>query len=125
MANGKHCPECRRDVGFRAVAFALVRIRCPHCRAGLYHVQSRRMALTTALVSLGAVVAALAGGALAGWRLRAEGVAVALVGGIGVCASSAFVFGALGQIALAPVLRRTQRLASDATRPEPIEEQTW
>jgi MFS family permease len=83
------------------------------------------MALATALMSLGSVVAALTAGAIAGWSWRAEGVVVALVGGIGICACLGFAFGVLGQIALTPILRRTQRLVRDTTCPESTEPETW
>lgn len=124
MADGKHCPECGTDVGFGAVALEVFRIRCPHCRASLYHAQSRGMRWATALVALGSVLGGLTVGALAGWWMRGGGVFVALASGIVVSAGLVFAFGRLGQIALTPLLRRTQRLARRVPRGEMIEE-TW
>ncbi len=37
MADGKHCPDCGRDVGLWAIVSAGMpdRIQCPHCRSRL------------------------------------------------------------------------------------------
>jgi dipeptide/tripeptide permease len=125
MPDGTHCPECGKDVGFWAVALGVFRIRCPHCRASLYHAQSRRMNRATSLVAFGTVLGGLVAGALVGWWVRGHGVLVALVSGIAACAGLVFALGVLGQFAMTPLLRRTQRLAGEVQRGQAIDDETW
>jgi len=58
--DGKHCPECRRDIGLWAVFSAILptRVRCPHCKASLAYSNSSR--LVVGLLVLGLLLGGLA-----------------------------------------------------------------
>ena len=53
MADGKHCPACGRDIGYRSVIFATspMHVRCPSCGAHLAYAKSWRVVFVLLIVS--------------------------------------------------------------------------
>jgi hypothetical protein len=53
MADGKHCPACGRDIGYRSVIFATspMHVVCPNCGARLAYAKSWRVILVCLIVS--------------------------------------------------------------------------
>ena len=126
MADGTHCPECGEDVGFWAVARSLFGVRCPHCGARLRHQLSPGMGALTTAGALGSVVAALAVAAAAGWAVGVRAGPVAgLAVGAAVCWVLAFAIGFVFQLAVTPVLRRTQALVPRGRPGEAADEDSW
>jgi hypothetical protein len=53
MADGKHCPACGRDIGYRSVILATspMHVRCPNCGASLAYAGSWRVIFVCLIVS--------------------------------------------------------------------------
>ena len=54
MADGIHCPNCGKDIGFMALIKApwTSRITCPHCRAKLKYLDVRNFNLILVAISI-------------------------------------------------------------------------
>jgi thiol-disulfide isomerase/thioredoxin len=66
MTDGKHCPACGKDIGYRSIVIATLptQIRCPHCASRLAHDRVALVLLIEVLVILALVASSW-------WVLRA------------------------------------------------------
>ncbi len=125
MGDGKHCPECGKDIGYWAVAAGLFGIKCPHCRARLGYDHSRPVRILTEVVAIGAVLVSLGPAVLVAWWVYPSVGPFAAFGVAGAAwLGFAWFVGFLFEVATANYLRRTQRLVVRGRRDEP-EEETW
>ena len=54
MEKGKLCPNCNKDIGFKAIAFAGLpnKIKCPHCKTRIFYKDISKLIIYLILISI-------------------------------------------------------------------------